>query len=137
MARNAIFDSRGRLYGALAVGASAVAALFYIGLADPHRAGFLFPPCPFHLLTGWLCPGCGGLRMTHHLLHGDLAAAAVDNVFLLVGPPLLAVWLLSRARRGRRLMPPAAAAVTVTALLVWTVIRNLPGFPLLPTVLAG
>lgn len=137
MARNAIFDSRGRLYGALAVGASAVAALFYIGLADPHRAGFLFPPCPFHLLTGWLCPGCGGLRMTHHLLHGDLAAAAVDNVFLLVGPPLLAVWLLSRARLGRRLMPPAAAAVTVTALLVWTVIRNLPGFPLLPTVLAG
>ncbi|MGV0837020.1 DUF2752 domain-containing protein [Mycolicibacterium thermoresistibile] len=138
MAPSAVFSSRGRLYGALAVGAVAVAApLSYIGFADPHRAGFPFPACPFHLLTGWYCPGCGGLRMTHHLLHGELAAAAVDNVFLLVGLPILAVWLLVRLGLRRRLMPPVAAAVTVTAVLAWTVVRNLPGFPLLPTVLAG
>jgi Protein of unknown function (DUF2752) len=70
--------------------------LAYIAFSDPHRPGSLFPPCPFHQLTGWLCPGCGGLRMTHDILHGDLGAAVVDNVFLLVGLPALAVWVLMR-----------------------------------------
>ncbi len=33
----------GRLYGALGTGAVLAGALAYIGLADPHRPGFLFP----------------------------------------------------------------------------------------------
>jgi hypothetical protein len=60
------------------------AALTYVGLVDPHRPGSAFPGCPFKLLTGWNCPACGGLRMAHDLLHADLSAAVVDNVFLLV-----------------------------------------------------
>ena len=72
-------------------------------LADPHSPDFLFPACPFKALTGWNCPACGGLRMTHDLLHGDLAAAAVDNVFLLVGVPALLAWILVRWRRGQRI----------------------------------
>lgn len=131
----------GRRHGAVAVTATAVvaalAALTYVALMDPHRPGFLFPACPFHQVTGWFCPGCGGLRMTHHLLHGELTAAAVDNVFLLVGLPVLALWLLIRARLRLRLMPPAAVAVLLAAALIWTVVRNLPGFPLIPTVLSG
>ena len=67
-----------------------VGGLAYVGLGDPHRPDFVFPACPFKALTGWNCPGCGGLRMTHDLLHGDLAAAVVDNVFLLVGLPAAA-----------------------------------------------
>ncbi len=38
--------------------------------------------------------------MTHDLLHGDVGAAVVDNVFLLVGYPLLAIWAIWRIRRG-------------------------------------
>ena len=39
--------------------------------------------------------------MTHDLLHGDLAAAVVDNVFLLIGLPALALWVLVRGvKRG-------------------------------------
>ncbi len=34
--------------------------------------------------------------MTHDLLHGDLSAAVVDNVFLLIGLPLLIAWLVVR-----------------------------------------
>lgn len=118
----------------LGVGALALGALGYIGLVDPHRPGALFPACPFKLITGWDCPFCGGLRMTHDLLHGDLSAAVVDNVFLLTALPLLAIWWLWRHRRGRpAFTPPVVVLITVTA-LVWTVVRNLPGFPLVPTV---
>lgn len=31
-----------------------------------------YPPCAFHLLTGWYCPGCGGTRAVRALLHGRL-----------------------------------------------------------------
>jgi hypothetical protein len=112
-------SSRRFLYGAIGTGAVLAGSLAYVGLADPHRPGFLFPVCPFKALTGWNCPGCGGLRMTHDVLHGDFAAAVVDNVFVLVG------------------LPQPAIVVIAVAAITWTVVRNLPGFPLVPTLLGG
>lgn len=126
-----------RLIAGLGSGVAAAAALTYVGLVDPHRPGSLFPPCMFKAVTGWNCPGCGGLRMTHDLLHGDLSAAVVDNVFLLVGLPLLALWTLYRVRSGRRPFTPAVVAVIAGLALVWTVVRNLPGFPLVPTMISS
>jgi hypothetical protein len=119
----------------LGSGALLVGALGYIGLVDPHRPDSIFPLCPFKLLTGLNCPGCGALRMTHDVLHGDLVAAINDNVLLLVGLPLLAAWVLLRRRIGK---PPMTLPTTVTivlTLVAWTVVRNLPGFPLVPTLL--
>lgn len=127
-------STRTRLYGSLGSGALAIGALTYIGLVDPHQPGALFPACPFKLLTGWNCPACGGLRMTHDLLHGNLSAAVVDNVFLLIGLPLLAVWSVWRRRRGQRVFTPVALIVITISAIAWTVLRNLPGFPLVPTV---
>jgi uncharacterized membrane protein YqjE len=75
--------------------------------------------------------------MTHDVLNGDLAAAVVDNVFLLVGLPMLAAWLLVRWRRGQPLMTMPAIVVIAVAAITWTVVRNLPGFPLVPTLLSG
>ena len=125
-----------RLYTTLGTGALAVGGLAYVGLADPHRPGSVFPPCPFKLLTGLYCPACGGLRMTHDLLHGDLAAAVVDNVFLLNGLPALALWVLWRVRQGQRAFTLPAIVVIAVAAIAWTVVRNMPGFPLVPTLLA-
>jgi hypothetical protein len=128
---------RRHLFSVLGVGALLAAALGYIGLVDPHQPDSIFPICPFRLLTGLNCPGCGALRMTHDVLHGDFAAAINDNVLLLVGVPLLAGWVLLRRRGGKSpLTLPAAAAVMIT-LIAWTVVRNLPGFPLVPTLLTG
>ena len=125
--RYAVLGSAGLIGGALA----------YVGVRDPHVPGFGFPPCPFHFLTGWYCPGCGGLRMTHDLLHGDIGAAVTDNAFLLVGLPLLAGWLVTRAVRGQAPMPRAAVFTVLLAAFVWTVVRNVPGFPLVPTLIGG
>ena len=122
--------------GAIGGGAALVGALAYIGLGDPHRPGF-FPACPFRALTGWECPACGGLRMTHDVLHADFAAAVTDNVFMLVGIPALLMWLMFRRRQGRALMPPAATVTVIVALTAWTVVRNWPGFPLMPTFSTG
>ncbi|MDT5126808.1 MAG: hypothetical protein QOH54_2452 [Mycobacterium sp.] len=130
-------NGRGPLHRAVGTGAVLAGGVAYIGLGDPHRQGFLFPGCPFKLLTGWNCPACGGLRMTHDLLHGDIGAAVVDNVFLMVGLPLLLVWLLVRWRRGQRAMPIPAMVTIGIAAIAWTVVRNWPGFPLVPTLIEG
>ena len=113
------------------------ASLAYVGLIDPHRPGSPFPPCMFKLLTGWNCPGCGGLRMTYDVLHGDLAAAVTDNVFALVALPLLLVWVVVRRRTGRPPFTPAVYWVIGVSVVAWTVVRNLPGFPLVPTMIGS
>lgn len=112
-------------------------ALGYVGLVDPHNTNSLYPQCPFKLLTGWNCPFCGGLRMTNDLLHGNLVAAVNDNVFLLAGLPMLAGLLLIRRSRGRPALSTPAWLTMVLAVIAWTVLRNLPGFPLSPTINGG
>lgn len=49
----------------------------------------LWLPCPFHLLTGLDCPGCGVTRMCLALLRLDLSAAWSANPGMLVLAPLL------------------------------------------------
>ena len=126
-----------RLLGAVGTGAVLVGSLAYVGLGNPHSSSFVFLPCPFKALTGWNCPACGGLRMTHDLLHGDLTAAVVDNVFLLVGLPMLLAWVLVRRSRGKPVSTTSAFVVIIATAVAWTVVRNIPGFPLIPTVLDG
>jgi hypothetical protein len=126
---------RHRGYIAAGTGVVAAGALGYVGLVDPHNPHSAYPLCPFKWLTGWNCPFCGGLRMTHDLLHGHLMAGINDNVFLLVGIPMLVAWVLLRLGRGKTALPTPALPAIVVATIAWTVLRNLPAFPLVPTVL--
>jgi hypothetical protein len=128
---------RDRVYIAAGSGALLAGALGYVGLNDPHNTNSVYPLCPFKWLTGWNCPFCGGLRMTHDLLHGDLVASINDNLFLLVGIPMLAGWILFRRRQGQSPLPIPAMVTILVAATAWTVLRNLPGFPLVPTILSG
>lgn len=121
----------------LGTGAALVSSLAYVGIGNPHSSSFAFLPCPFKALTGWNCPACGGLRMTHDLLHGDLAAAFVDNAFLLFGLPMLLIVVLMQRYRGKPLLTIPTIVVIIAAAAAWTIVRNLPGFPLVPTVLTG
>jgi len=75
--------------------------------------------------------------MTHDVLHADIAAAVADNVFLLVGLPLVALWWMWRRYRQRPAFPATVVIVLSVATVVWTVARNLPGFPLIPTMLGA
>jgi len=116
-------------------GAAAVLAV-----RDPNTAGS-YGFCPLKVATGLDCPFCGGLRATHDLLVGDVAASFDQNVLV----PLLAVLVVvlvggSWLRRGRGPGPllarpmtlPTRVVVPVVALLtVFTVVRNIPGVPFL------
>jgi hypothetical protein len=57
-----------------ALAAATLLALALLWRFEPQGQIF-FPRCTFHQVTGLLCPGCGGLRATHALLHGELLAA--------------------------------------------------------------
>jgi Protein of unknown function (DUF2752) len=122
----------------LGIGACAIAALTYLAVIDPHRPQALLPRCPTKLLTGLDCPACGGLRLTHDLLHGDLPAAVHDNLFLLLSSPVLAVFIWrgwrERVQPGFIAVPRRAAFILAGSALAWTVVRNLPGWPLKPRV---
>ncbi|EME18781.1 DUF2752 domain-containing protein [Rhodococcus triatomae] len=112
-----------------AVAASGAALLF---VRDPHRPG-AYGLCPFHALTGLWCPGCGGMRAAHDLLHGDLSASLSSNVFVAPLVVVLAVawvrWVPRRWRGGNERMivvGPVSTALVLGALAAFTVLRNTP-----------
>lgn len=113
--------------GALASGAAA------LHLRDPHALGS-WGYCPSRVLFGISCPGCGGLRAVNDLTNGDLLAAASSNLLFVATLPLIA-WVLGRwllgAWSGQPYRPAWAASrgfqvVAVSALVVFTVLRNTP-----------
>lgn len=112
-----------------------LAACGYVYAVDPSEPGH-FPPCPLKTFTGLDCPFCGGLRGTHELLHGNLAAAvdynALTTLFVIpVTLLLLIAWTVQRWRGEEfkiRIPVPVSVAL-VTAVLAFTVVRNVPGMP--------
>ena len=74
-------------------------------------------PCPLYTLTGWQCPFCGGQRMLHALLHGNLCEAFVLNPFLFVSIPFFMVCV--KYRPTDRLL-----LIYFILALLWGVFRN-------------
>ncbi|GAB3934320.1 DUF2752 domain-containing protein [Larkinella terrae] len=60
---------------------------------DPSEVSF-FPPCPFRLLTGLECPGCGSQRCLHQLLHGHMERAYGYNPLMVLSIPYVVTGLL-------------------------------------------
>ena len=88
---------------------------------------FFYPRCSFHAMTGWLCPGCGGMRSLHELLHGHPLAAARCNALFIVGTPAFALAWLVQHRRGRSFtLRPKTLWALFAVSLGFTVLRNLP-----------
>ncbi|GDY19059.1 membrane protein [Verrucomicrobiota bacterium] len=100
---------------------------------DPAQYSF-YPRCTIKLLTGLDCPGCGGLRATHQLLHGQVLAAFRLNPLFVTLAPLAAAWLVWAAVQSfrRRTVPefpltPRRVWLLVAVTLGFSVLRNLPG----------
>ena len=124
--------SRGTAIGLITV-LVALAALFVF---NPAEHAF-YPQCFFHHATGLQCPGCGGLRAMHQLLHGHLLAALHLNALAVVALPVGA-WLLAgefiERRRGlvaRHFVRPRWVWCGVAAFLLFSILRNLPAFAFL------
>ena len=119
------------LAGLTAAGVSGIAVLFFF---DPARWA-IYPVCPFHLLTGWDCPGCGTLRAIHQLAHGNWAAAWRLNPLAVAALPAglcLSMRELARQAAGKKwpgLVPrPFFGWALLAIVVLFGIVRNLPGF---------
>ena len=95
---------RRRLLAPLIAGAVALAGCALVFAVDPNEPGH-YPVCPTRALLGIDCPGCGLMRGTHDLLHGNIAGAVDHNILIPVLVPLvLLLWMgwLKRASTGIR-----------------------------------
>lgn len=121
-----------RGWGLLGVaGLVVAAALFWF---DPAAHRF-YPQCIFHRATGLLCPGCGGLRACHQLLHGHFGAAFHLNPLLILAAPLAGLfaaprfgfaWTRSETFPSIRTIVVWLLLGAMAAVAIW---RNLPGSP--------
>ena len=114
---------------------SGLVGVIVLRVFDPATSG-IFPPCPFHYLTGLYCPGCGSLRAIHQLLHGNLQAAWAMNPLAVLLLPFVGYGLAAEAFvhiRGRRLhrwiLPGFWIQVLCGIIVVFGIVRNLPLYP--------
>ena len=111
----------------LALGAAACTPSWSTPTTRPR-----YPQCPLKALTGIDCPGCGGLRATHALLHGDILGAADHNLLALILLPLMAVHARpvgprsSESRCPPSTWPTPFVWITPLVLVAFTVVRNIP-----------
>ncbi len=68
----------------------AVVMLILFYTFDPAEQP-LFMRCPFLLLTGYECPGCGSQRAIHSLLHFDFRAALHHNALMVPAVPYVLI----------------------------------------------
>ena len=113
-----------------AIGISGLAVLLFFFAPEQHA---FYPRCLLYTLSGWQCPGCGGLRATHHLLHGRFVTAFHYNPLLLLSLPILGTIFIShllRAVTGRSFTNPFKQTVWIWLLLIvvllFGILRNLP-----------
>jgi hypothetical protein len=113
----------GAILGAL------VAALVLFSF-DPSTHRF-YPRCTFHALTGLDCPGCGGLRAAHQLLHGNFVLAFRFNPLLVAGLPLFCFmvlgWMFPRLASlspWRTVYSPKFVYAIAIAVITFGVLRN-------------
>ncbi len=116
----------GILVGLALLGGAAVLYLF-----DPAVNGF-YPRCQLYRVTGLQCPGCGGLRALHALLHGHVVEAFRLNPLFVGALPAAGTWVgvwLMRKRRdpaARLTLPTAWIWAGVAIVIAYGVARNFP-----------
>jgi len=126
---------RARRLRLAAIAVTGVAAAVVLYLFRPGGVD-IYPPCPFHALTGLHCPGCGTLRALHALLHGEVMAALGFNALTVLAIPFLAYAFAAQAFAAITRRPPPAArrwprlawALLGIVLAFWA-LRNVPVHP--------
>lgn len=99
---------------------------YYLWLNFTH----LGIPCPFRMITGWLCPGCGITHMLIALIHLDFHTAYLENPFLLLTLPFVIGQIIyQRYLQLTKQVNPQWNQVLlwlyVIALIIFGILRNL------------
>ncbi len=119
-----------KLFTALAVLFPALLICGFIFRSSLIAFGELLPPCPFYILSGYYCPGCGNTRSVTHLLGGDILLSLRCNItplFLLILFTLLyAEMIFSLAGKRVCLLPrnKATWVCVIVLFLAYYILRN-------------
>jgi hypothetical protein len=105
-------------------------AVFFVYRFEPGKHAY-YPVCVFHQITGWSCPGCGGLRAVHAFTHGDFAAAWNFNPLMFFALPLLAYSAVREFSRNalQKTLPPRElpkhwGKIVITVIVAFGILRN-------------
>ncbi|TDH28763.1 DUF2752 domain-containing protein [Segetibacter sp. 3557_3] len=101
------------------------------------RYSTIFPRCPFNLVTGLLCPGCGSQRAISAILHGDFLHALRLNLLLVLSLPLIVYSALVHTLNAFRTIQlrqtifysPLFVKLFLAAVILFWVLRNIPVYP--------
>ncbi|MBQ3998212.1 MAG: DUF2752 domain-containing protein [Paludibacteraceae bacterium] len=88
------------------------------------------PKCPFMLLTGWKCPGCGSQRAIHAIVHGQIGEAFRQNALFIPSAIYLIAILVSRRWPAvhNKITGRIAIWTWFTVIMLFWVTRNIFGF---------
>jgi hypothetical protein len=109
------------LWGLTVLGVICVAYTLY--WHEP-TANSWYPRCFLHQYTGLHCPGCGGTRASHLLLHGHWWAAVQMNPLLIIGLPIIlagCAW-----QKCTKHIIPGFSQIVLWIVLLFFAIRNIP-----------
>lgn len=112
--------------------AATIASVCGIVSIFPPSEYHFYPVCPFYAATHLLCPGCGGTRALHYLLHFNLAAAWHFNALIAICTPLalfcFAAWYYSVMRYGHApaiVVPRWAIGSAYVLVISFAIVRNM------------
>jgi len=99
--------------------------------------GGIYPPCPFYILTGLYCPGCGSLRGIYSLLHGDIAKAFDYNPLMVLSMPFIIFLLVSNSHirisgrivRERNILSTKVYKILLVTIFSFWILRNIHVYP--------
>ena len=91
------------------------------------------PVCPFKSLTGFFCPGCGGQRSFHQILHGNFIEAFHNNLLIYLFLPFsilkISDELIETTFSRKFLLHNNGIWIFLGFLISFTILRNLPIYP--------
>ena len=104
----------------LILGISAICVLFFLYFFNPSDIQH-FPRCPFLVLTGYQCPGCGTLRGIHALLNLRFVDALKLNPLMVASIPVIILLIFNRRFRLHKW----TSRIILVIVIFWWVFRNL------------
>lgn len=131
-----LMEKKEQVFRILIIAAAVIVLSLVYFVIDARHSGF-FPRCPFFVVTGFLCPGCGSQRAVSSLLHADIIQAMHYNILLVASLPVLlysSVVSVSNVFRVKPLIQTIfystvfVKIVFVIIVLFW-IVRNIAAWP--------
>ena len=103
--------------------------LYYL---NPIQYWFM-PKCPFKIITGLSCPGCGIQRAAHAIMHGKFVEGIRYNYYLIYSGPYAAAfvleWIMPIGKAREKLSNVIENRYVVNfyifSFVAWLIVRNM------------